>query len=55
VITVRDDAEWAALAASARHSEWGSGAFRNAADRQAHHAALDELVGAWTSELALAT
>ena len=52
VITVRDDAEWAALAASAGHPEWGSDArFATVADRQAHHDELDELVGAWTSHL----
>jgi crotonobetainyl-CoA:carnitine CoA-transferase CaiB-like acyl-CoA transferase len=53
VITVRDDAEWKALAASAGHSEWGTDpGFATPADRQARHDALDELVGAWTSQLA---
>ncbi len=52
VITVRDDAEWAALAESAGHPEWGIDArFATAVDRQAHHDELDELVGAWTSQL----
>ncbi len=53
VITVRDDAEWAELAASAGHPEWGTDArFATATDRHAHHDELDELVGAWTSQLA---
>jgi crotonobetainyl-CoA:carnitine CoA-transferase CaiB-like acyl-CoA transferase len=51
VITVRDDAEWSALAATAGHPGCATDRrFATAPDRHAHHDELDELVGAWTSQ-----
>lgn len=50
VITVRDDAEFAALAQAMGHPEWAADPrFADNALRMANHDALDVLIGAWTS------
>jgi benzylsuccinate CoA-transferase BbsF subunit/naphthyl-2-methylsuccinate CoA transferase subunit len=49
-ISLRDEADWAALVAAAGHPDWaGAEYFATAASRRQHQDALDALLAAWTA------
>jgi crotonobetainyl-CoA:carnitine CoA-transferase CaiB-like acyl-CoA transferase len=50
VITVRDDAEWAALSKALGHPEWADDRFATLDARRKNHHQIDGLISAWTAE-----
>ena len=51
VLTVHDDAEWAAFCAAAGHGEWAEDdRFADVLGRHRHHDELDELIAGWTRQ-----
>ncbi len=51
VLTIHDDAEWAAFCGAAGRPEWAEDErFAGVLDRHRHHDALDELIAGWTRQ-----